>query len=55
MQAEAPSFSLAGKVVVQCGGTGLLGPALATGSAAPNCAASASTCTFAAAIVAAVA
>ena len=34
MQAEAPSFSLAGKVVVQCGGTGLLGRALATGIAA---------------------
>ncbi|MSU73241.1 MAG: short-chain dehydrogenase, partial [Opitutus sp.] len=34
MQAEAPSFSLAGKVIVQCGGTGLLGRALVTGIAA---------------------
>jgi NAD(P)-dependent dehydrogenase (short-subunit alcohol dehydrogenase family) len=32
--ADAPSFSLAGKVVVQCGGSGLLGRALVSSLAA---------------------
>ena len=31
---SAPNFSLAGKVIVQCGGSGLLGRALASGIAA---------------------
>jgi len=34
MLPEAPSFSLVGKVVVQCGGTGILGRSLAAGLAA---------------------
>jgi NAD(P)-dependent dehydrogenase (short-subunit alcohol dehydrogenase family) len=33
MPPDAPSFSLAGKVVIQCGGTGLLGRALVRGVA----------------------
>lgn len=34
MQPDAPSFSLTGKVVIQCGGSGLLGRALVTSTAA---------------------
>jgi NAD(P)-dependent dehydrogenase (short-subunit alcohol dehydrogenase family) len=33
MPTDTPSFSLAGKVIVQCGGTGLLGRALVSGIA----------------------
>lgn len=36
MPPDAPSFSLAGKVVIQCGGTGLLGRTLAAGIAASS-------------------